>query len=202
MSRLTALASLVVLLVSTGSAQAGPPCLCWPFAHERENDLPLTGHKEVSAAQAVETALELLEAEQSVFVRMEVLRRVVMRIRRDEPARDALLARLMQRALDGEAANRPSVRAWFDAAYAQAAFRQLGVDHLGDGYAWMKRALALSKGDPRIEFAAALIALDARGDLEQHQAAAERAEADDALLARNLEMLRENANLKRVEPAK
>lgn len=196
MNRLVLLSSLIIVLGAAGSSHAGPPCLCWPFATEDDDALPFT---EAGAAEdVVGKTIEFLAPERSLFAHMEVLRRATMQISGDAAARDALLSRLMQRALDGEASGTPQARAWFDAAFAQAAFHQMGARHLGDGSAWMARAIKLADGNPRMHLAAALIALDGGGDLDVHQSAAERAEAEDALLARNLEIFRKSSGRKRV----
>ena len=56
-----------------------------------------------------------------------------------------------------------------------------------DGYALVKKAIALRGQDPQMEFAAALITLDgAQADHEQHVLKATAGAKDDPLLAQNL----------------
>jgi hypothetical protein len=91
-------------------------------------------------------------------------------------------------------------RAWFDAGYLAAALGQMdvrlewkpGVGAGVQGYAWLRRAVELSDGDPAMHFAAGIAAhpgmRQSKRDLfEEHIRAAIAGAGSDSLLMRNLE---------------
>ncbi|OLC97574.1 MAG: hypothetical protein AUH86_07320 [Acidobacteria bacterium 13_1_40CM_4_58_4] len=114
-----------------------------------------------------------------------------------------LLARLHARATSAESASKPDALAWFDAGYLAETYKQWigqNLPHMTDGmrmdanpasgvdgYALVKKAIALRGNDPQMEFAAALITLS--GPQEAHRQHAQKAIAGaktDAALAQNL----------------
>ncbi len=113
------------------------------------------------------------------------------------------MSRLHARATAAESAGHPDALAWFDAGYLVETYKQwLGqnLPHMTDGmrmdpnpaagvdgYALVKKAIALRADDAQMEFAAALITLS--GPREEHAQHAQKAIAGakaDALLAQNL----------------
>jgi hypothetical protein len=86
--------------------------------------------------------------------------------------------------MDEEAAGKPTGEAWFNAGFLAATLAQSGAEircHAGtasgaDGYAWVKRALELTKDDPAMEFGAALAVFG-------HDAAAYKAHLGKAVAA-------------------
>jgi len=134
---------------------------------------------------------------------METLRRATLYARKDPIAAKELLAKLYSRASSAESAGHADALAWFDAGYVVETYKQwIGRDlpHMTDGmpmdanpaagvdgYAMVKKAIALRGDDPQMEFAAALITLS--GPRDEHAQHAQKAIAGakmDALLAQNL----------------
>jgi hypothetical protein len=134
---------------------------------------------------------------------METLRRATLYARKDPVAAKELLARLYARATSAESSGHPDALAWFDVGYLAETYKQwIGrkLPHMTDGmrmdsnpaagvdgYALVKKALALRGSDPQMEFAAALITLS--GPIAEHREHAQRATAGaktDSLLAQNL----------------
>jgi hypothetical protein len=95
---------------------------------------------------------------------METLRRACLVVESDEKLAQNLLLRLTARALDAEAKGAKDWQPWFDAAYFVAASDQLGAKFGFDpgasdgctGYAWLKKAIALSGNNAEVQYAAAL----------------------------------------------
>lgn len=198
------------MLCFANVAQAGPPLICHTFEIGDAKSLPwishswnLSGGENYDTKDLVKDTLEILSPNTPVLVRMETLRRATLYARKDPLAAKELLARLHARATSAESAGRPDALAWFDAGYLVETYKQwIGKDmpHMTDGmrmdpnpaaavdgYAMVKKAIALRKVDPQIEFAAALITLS--GPQEAHRQHAQRAMAGakaDALLAQNL----------------
>lgn len=197
-------------LVFANVAQAGPPLICHAFEIGNAKSLPLSGHGwNLSGSEMYDTknlgadTLEILQPETPVLVRMETLRRATLYARKDRLAAKELLAKLHARATSAESAGHPDALAWFDAGYLVETYKQwIGRDlpHMTDGmrldsnpaagvdgYAWVKKAIALRGEDAEMEFAAALITLS--GPREEHAQHAQRAIAGakaDSLLAQNL----------------
>ena len=203
------------MLVFANVAQAGPPLVCHAFEIGNAKSLPLAGHGwNLSGSENYDTknlaadTLEMLQPDTPVLVRMETLRRATLYARQDPLAAKELLAKLYARANSAENAGHPDALAWFDAGYLVETYKQWigqNLPHMTDGmrldanpaagvdgYAWVKKAIALRAaalhgGDAQMEFAAALITLsDPR---EEHALHAQKAIAGakaDALLAQNL----------------
>jgi len=211
--RLVAVPVLAVLTLAD-PAVAGPPLLCHPFDIGPARSLPWDGSGAWHKGQAgyklsnlVADTEALLAPQTPVIVRMETLRRAAIYASRDVAVASRLLTRLMDRAQAGARAGQPDPLAIFDAAYVVEALRQItSIDYMAefqdrraalrelvagkDGYAMVKKSVALKPGDASLEFAAALMAADK--DRAAYAAHAKRARAGangDALLAKNIHQL-------------
>jgi hypothetical protein len=198
------------MLFFASVAQAGPPLICHAFEIGQAKSLPwvshswnLSGSENYDTKNLVKDTLEILKPDTPVLVRMETLRRATLYARKDPLAAKELLARLHSRATTAESAGHPDALAWFDAGYLVETYKQwLGqnLPHMTDGmrmdpnpaagvdgYALVKKAIALRGDDAEMEFAAALITLS--GPRDEHAQHAQKAIAGaktDALLAQNL----------------
>lgn len=203
------------MLVFANVAQAGPPLVCHAFEIGNAKSLPLAGHgwnlsgsENYDSKNLAADTLEMLQPDTPVLVRMETLRRATLYARQDPLAAKELLAKLYARANSAENAGHPDALAWFDAGYLVETYKQWigqNLPHMTDGmrldanpasgvdgYAWVKKAIALRAAalhgdDAQMEFAAALITLS--GPREEHALHAQKAIAGakaDALLAQNL----------------
>src|SRR5438034_5307726 len=203
-----ALATAILLFASI--AQAGPPLICHAFQVGKARSLPwiseswnLSGSENYDTKNLAKDTLEILTPATPVLVRMETLRRATLYARKDPVAAKELLSRLHARAAAAESAGHPDALAWFDAGYLVETYKQwLGqnLPHMTDGmrmdpnpaagvdgYALVKKALALRGPDAQMEFAAALITLS--GPPDEHHQHTQRAIAgakSDPLLALNL----------------
>src|SRR3989440_5992014 len=201
---------LATLLCLATLAEAGPPLICHSVEIGPAKSLPwishdwnLSGGETYDTKNLVRDTLEILGPDTPVLVRMETLRRATLYARKDPLAAKELLARLHARAISAESSGHPDALAWFDAGYLAETYKQwLGqnLPHLTDGmrmdpnpaagvdgYALVKKALALRGPDAQMEFAAALITLS--GPQDEHHQHTQRAIAgakSDPLLALNL----------------
>jgi hypothetical protein len=198
------------MLFFANVAQAGPPLICHTFEIGQAKSLPwvshswnLSGTENYDTKNLVKDTLEILKPDMPALVRMETLRRATLYARKDPLAAKELLARLHARATAADSAGHPDALAWFDAGYLVETYKQwLGqnLPHMTDGmrmdpspaagvdgYAWVKKAIALRGDDAQMEFAAALITLSGpRDEHAQHAQRAIAAAKSDALLAQNL----------------
>jgi len=195
------------LLIFAGVAQAGPPLICHAIEIGNALSLPwishswnLSGSENYDTKNLVRDTLEILGPDTPVLVRMETLRRATLYARKDPLAAKELLARLHARATAAESAGHPDALAWFDAGYLAETYKQwigqkwmrVSTDEQNpaagvDGYALVKKAIALRGADPQMQFAAALITL--AGPADEHRQYAEKAiigAKSDSLLAENL----------------
>lgn len=203
-------AILKAILFFAASATAGPPLICHAFEIGNAKSLPLASNSwNLSGSENYDTknlaadTLEILQPDTPVLVRMETLRRATLHARRDPLAAKELLARLYARANSAENAGHPDALAWFDAGYLVETYKQWigqNLPHMTDGmrldanpaaavdgYAWVKKAIALRGDDAEMEFAAALITLSGpRDEHAQHAQKAIVGAKADALLAQNL----------------
>ncbi|PYT58324.1 MAG: hypothetical protein DMG35_18035 [Acidobacteria bacterium] len=205
-----AIALVAALLLFASIAQAGPPLICHTIEIGQAKSLPwishswnLSGGENYDTKNLVKDTLEILKPDTPVLVRMETLRRATLYARKDPVAAKELLARLHARATSAESASKPDALAWFDAGYLAETYKQWigqNLPHMTDGmrmdanpasgvdgYALVKKAIALRGNDPQMEFAAALITLS--GPQEAHRQHAQKAIAGaktDAALAQNL----------------
>ncbi len=205
-----AIALGAALLLIAIIAQAGPPLICHTIEIGRAKSLPwishnwnLSGGENYDTKNLMKDTLEILGPTTPVLVRMETLRRATLYARKDPQAAKELLARLHARATSLESSGHPDALAWFDVGYLAETYKQWigqNLPHMTDGmrmdanpasgvdgYALVKKAIALRGDDPQMEFAAALITLS--GPQEEHRQHAQKAIAgakSDTLLAQNL----------------
>ena len=188
------------LLVS--AAYAGPPLICHQIDIGNAKSLPwvshdwnLSGGENYDTRNLVRDTLAILDSNAPVLVRMETLRRATLYARKDPTAAKELLTKLYTRATAAEFAGRADALAWFDAGYLAESYKQwIGKEENNpatglDGYAWVKKAIAIRGDDPQMEFAAALLTL--AGPQGEHRAHVDKAIAgakSDPLLAHNLSM--------------
>lgn len=207
LSALTAAA----LLVPAAPAAAGPPLICHPFQTGGTPSLPWgtgpgwnTPDPNYDVRRLPADVSRLLAEQTGVFPRMETLRRATIYAARNPRVAYELLAHVLGRALGAAAVGRPDDLAWFDAGYLVESYKQAthiyrwdmlepGAragwtlrDQLQgfDGYAWVRRALELSNGNPDMEFAASLMKTGALSDQHRRNAAARA--RPGSLLARAL----------------
>ena len=193
----SACAALFLLL---SAAYAGPPLICHQIEIGNAKSLPwvshdwnLSGGENYDTRNLVCDTLAILDSNAPVLVRMETLRRATLYARKDPQAAKELLTKLYTRATAAEFAGRTDALAWFDAGYLAEAYKQwIGKEENNpatglDGYAWVKKAIAIRGDDPQMEFAAALLTL--AGPQDEHRTHVEKAVAgakSDPLLAQNL----------------
>jgi len=210
-----ALVLVIITLCFASVALAGPPLICHAFEIGQAKSLPLASNSwNLSGSENYDTnnlandTLEILQPDTPVLVRMETLRRATLYARKDPLAAKALLAKLHARATSAESGGHPDALAWFDAGYLVETYKQWigqNLPHMTDGmrldanpaagvdgYAWVKKAIALRAAalhgdDAQMEFAAALITLS--GPREEHAQHAQKAitgAKSDPQLAQNL----------------
>jgi len=194
------IAALAACCLVASAAFAGPPLICHAFDIGGAKSLPFVGHDwNLSGGEGYNTSdlakdtIAILDASPVTLVHMETLRRATLYGRKDPQAAKRLLLMLTARADAAQSSAHLDALAVFDAGYVAATYQQwLGEGgenpaHGPDGYALVKKALAMRGNDAQMEFAAALIAL--RGPEADQQAHAAKAVAGanaDELLARNL----------------
>ena len=197
-----AAAVLLALLFSASYAVAGPPLLCHSFDIGNANSLPwishdwnLTGGETYNINNLIADTIAILDSDPTVLVHMETLRRATLYSHLDPHAAKHLLIKLMARS-DAAAQNSPAAGlARFDLGYFAESLNQFHWIHKDaanpaqglDGYAFVNKAIQLRGDDPQMEFAAAIIALNAppSGHADHSQKAMAGAK-NDPLLARNL----------------
>ena len=201
-STLAFLAAAVVgtaaLVIST--AQAGPPAICHPVEIGDQASLPWGSNafdkkRGYSKSDVLDDTVKLLEASDSALVHMETLRRATLYLERDTERATTLMAKLMARALDSEAAGEPNALAWFDAGYLAQCYAQVNVDTglscgKGNGvvgYGWIKKALQLRGDDAEMEFGAAVATVFAGiPEHKQHAARVKTLAKKNSLAMKNL----------------
>jgi hypothetical protein len=201
---------VAAVLCFANVAIAGPPLICHTIEIGQAKSLPwishnwnLSGGENYDTKNLVRDTLDILTPDTPVLVRMETLRRATLYARKDPLAAKELLARLHARATSAESSGHSDALAWFDVGYLAETYKQWigqNLPHMTDGmrldrnpaagvdgYALVKKALALRTSDPQMEFAAALITL--AGPQEEHRQHALKAIAGaktDPLLAQNV----------------
>jgi hypothetical protein len=194
------IAIAAALLITAGTALAGPPLICHPFDIGDTPSLswgvgnnwsnPKPGYD--AQANLVKDTLGLLAPGSPVIVRMETLRRAAIYSHKDAALANELLNRLMVRTMNAEAAGKPDALAWFDAGYLAESYRQLeAVEKRSivaslDGYAWVLRSLRMGADPASVEFAASLMRHE-RGWPNAHYRKAAASAPKGSLLARNVE---------------
>ena len=193
---------LVAGLLAVEAAVGGPPLICHPVDIGEAKSLPwgsgaFAESRDYSPSQVVGDTLALLAKETSVLLHMETLRRAALYTDRDSDLAVGLLAGLMARALNSEAAGTSDALAWLDVGYLAQCYHQLQTGRLAlecgsaqgvIGYGWIQRAIDLRGNDAELEFAAAMVT--ALADTPAHRAHVARVRkltADDSLVRRNLE---------------
>ena len=207
-----------ILVVTTAlaiavPAIAGPPLLCHPFDIGSARSLPWDGTRSWQGGlssyplvRLVNDTEALLGPSTPVIVRMETLRRAAIYASGNVQVATDLFTRLTSRARASEQAGTPDALAYLDAAYYTEAIREIAeiteiardrapmlraLVRGSDAYSLATSSIAARPGDPAIEFAAALIALDRHRAAYQVHAGRARAGAhQDALLARNIDKVR------------
>ena len=193
-----ALVGTAALVIST--AQAGPPAICHPVEIGDQASLPWGSNafdkkRGYSKSDVLDDTLKLLEASDSALVHMETLRRATLYLDRDTKRATTLIATLMARALDAEAAGEPSALAWFDAGYLAQCYAQVNIDtgiSCGKadgvaGYGWIKKALQLRPDDAEMEFGAAMATVLAGiPEHDEHAARVKTLAKKDSLAMKNL----------------
>jgi hypothetical protein len=197
-SLLVSASLMAIVLTCSMRLFAGPPLICHPIEIGSAQSLPWVdvhyrkGEGSYTLHNLASDTLASLDSTQIVLVRMETLRRATLYARQDPQAAKELLTRLSIRATESPA-DATGALAWFDFGYLAEAYKQwIGKDEPNpaagvDGYDWVKRAIQQRRGDPEMEFAAALITLNAPdGDHRDHVRNAMAGAKTDALLAQNL----------------
>jgi hypothetical protein len=188
----------LVLFGITTFAFAGPPLICHALDIGQAKTLPwvdLNYHKGdggYDLRNLTRDTLAILDSDAPALVRMETLRRATIYARRDPQVARELITRLQARAAGSQSGNAAAF-ASFDFGYVIETYKQwMGKDDPNparglDGYAWVKKAIAVRGGDPEMELGAALITLT--GPEAEHREHVEKAMAGakaDPLLAQNL----------------
>ena len=205
-----AIVLVAAVLCFANVAQAGPPLICHTIEIGQAKSLPwishnwnLSGGENYDTKNLVRDTLEILGPDAPVLVRMETLRRATLYARKDPSAAKELLARLHARATSAESSGHADALAWFDVGYLTETYKQWigrNLPHMTDGmrmdsnpaagvdgYALVKKAIALRGSDPQMEFAAAMITLSGPQDEHrQHALKAISGAKTDSLLAQNL----------------
>src|SRR5437667_11540374 len=108
------LAVLAALFTLASSAEAGPPLICHAFEIGNAKSLPWGNSQNWNSpklgydiAKLSEDTIALLSPDVPVVVRMETLRRAAIYGEKDERIAYGLLSRLMARALDDGATEKP-----------------------------------------------------------------------------------------------
>jgi len=221
---LTIDAFLLTLFLFASVALAGPPQVCHVFdigtaqsLAWSSHDWNLTGSESYDTKNLAADTVAILDNTPAVLVHMETLRRATLYAQKDAVAANQLLLKLLARSNSAVNTSSSAFNS-FDLGYLVETMKQYAWIKKEardpaqgfDGYALIQKALLLGGNDPEMEFAAALITLNAPGS--EHQEYAQRALAgakNDALLARNLaahshgpqsetmaEMISETRNLK------
>jgi hypothetical protein len=199
-TKFSAVVLLAVFLFAT-SALAGPPLICHSFDIGNAKSLPwishdwrLAGSESYDVNNLVSDTTSILDADPTVLVHMETLRRAVLYAQKHPNIAKHLFLAFVARS--NEAANTPAAAlANFDAGYLAKTFQQYEwIDKSSadpaqnfDAYTLIKQALQLRPNDPQMQFAAALVTLD--GPVDEQKVHAQKAlagAANDPLLARNL----------------
>ena len=175
------------LLLAATTMLAGPPLICQRVEIGKAQSLPWglgsgwntpDAHYEVNRLAG--DTLAILTTRAPLNVRLETLRRAAIYAVKKEGLTEDLIARLLARAADSEAAGKPEAMAWFDAGYFVEAMRQMafirkydkveraqwkwqGDSRTFDGKPWIDRAARL--GAKGLEVALAKIEDMRRADL-------------------------------------
>jgi hypothetical protein len=197
------------LLAVAAAAEAGPPLICHAFDAGSSALLPWgqgqgwdTPDRSYDVHRLPADTVRLLTADAPILARMENLRRATIYAARDRQVAAELMTALMKRAEAGGGSR--DALAWFDAGYLVESYRQashiykwdmlsqaerakweLRTEPDGiDGYALVKKAIALKGTSPEMEFAASLMK---EGPVAaEHRRRAVAGASPGSLLAKNL----------------
>jgi len=202
--------SFAACLALATAVLAGPPLICHAIEIGGARSLPwishswnLSGSENYDLTKLVPDTLAILDSGAPVLVRMETLRRATLYARQDPQVARELLTKLYARTQDAANGGHLDALAYFDAGYLIACYKQWigkNMPHMTDGmrmdanpasnldgYALVKKAIALRGQDSEMEFAAALITMDGPQDAHwKHVWNATAGAGSDALLAANL----------------
>ncbi len=209
--RPTTFLSLIALMLPLiqFSAAAGPPLVCHQIDIGTATSLPAGDgpfgmDRDYKPGDLSAATLALLDAEQSVLVRMETIRRAVLYVTRalygvrhgrsytdaDRRNAAALFLAFETRKDAARAAKEDAARCLFDYAYLAACLRQAGIDHTGsqkEQYAMLSRASAELGAEPALDFAMALLSYHPRLEsFAVHLKRAQEGASADGLLAGNI----------------
>src|SRR5215470_3449723 len=164
--RFTALTALSLLLAA--ALHAGPPLICHVFDIGDRKSLPwishdwnLSGSESYDTSQLTFDTTAILEADDTVLVHMETLRRATLYARRDPAAAKRLFSAIitgtkLTRPEEAKNLNRRGLT-YFDAGYLAEAYKQWLDDNNPaknvDGYALVQEALRIRGSDPQMELA-------------------------------------------------
>jgi hypothetical protein len=150
--------------VEASAVRLGPPIICHPYEIGDCETLvwgksPLKGKRGYDRKKLVKQTIGFLAQQEAAIERMETIRRAAIYVDGDRELGLELLSRLSWRAMDAEAAGKPSAAAWFDAAFLVACFDEVGPHVIGQagvsqgvaGYAWMERAIELGAKEGEID---------------------------------------------------
>jgi len=202
--------ALTLLAAGSSPAAAGPPLICHPFDPGTATVLPWgagagwnTPDRAYDVSGLTSDVLALLSPDAPILARMENLRRATIYASRDPRVAAALLTALVDRTRAGAGESHDPL-AWFDAGYLVESYRQARgiattdmlsgperaswsrwVEPSPDGYAWVRKALALTGGSAEMEYAASLMKTGAVS--AEHRRRAVAGARAGSLLARNLD---------------
>jgi hypothetical protein len=154
-----------------GTALAGPPLICHPFAIGNDQSLPwkTDGKSWDSPDPAYDTTnlvrdtFKLLDSGKPLLTRMETLRRAAVYAKKDPAAGLNLANRLTARALAAEVKGEASSLALFDAGYFAETMKQMALITKStafadiDGYEWIRRSVPALDEKLVAEYAMGLI---------------------------------------------
>ena len=176
------LAAFGFLLTLASAAEAGPPLICHAFDAGTSPLLPWgqgqgwdTPDRSYDVERLTADTVRLLSADAPILARMENLRRATIYAARDRKVAAELMTAIMGRAEAGNGSR--DALAWFDAGYLVESYRQashiykwdmlspaerakwsLRTEPSGiDGYALVRKAIAMTGTSPEMEFAASLM---------------------------------------------
>lgn len=176
------LGALGLLLTLANAAEAGPPLICHAFDAGTSPLLPWgqgqgwdSPDRSYDVARLTADTLRLLSVDAPILARMENLRRATIYAARDRKAAAELMSAIMGRA-EANNGSRDAL-AWFDAGYLVESYRQAShiytwdmltpaeratwsirtEPHGTDGYALVRKAIAITGTSPEMEFAASLM---------------------------------------------
>lgn len=200
-------AAIAAVLFVASTVFAGPPLICHPFETAGGRLITWgtgsgwnTPDRSYDIRKLVSDTAGVLTPYSPILTRMENMRRATIYAMRDPHVAQALLKSVITRALGTSTDS----LAWFDAGYLIESYQQaVAIRDNGrpelrgwaevdetikvDGYAWVKKAMAMTAPNAEMEFAASLMT---QGSLASaHRARALAAAPKGSVLARNLSAL-------------